>query len=185
MGFFSFNTADTKESIPAAASGLLTKAVYLIQPNNKPIKEDCYMGSGCFGGVDIFDWLAEKNLPKECIKKWKGELRDLGIEIHATDSDFFLDKKNKAYACGEAAIYLARQLCNVKAKRFNDYGSLIIIDGIESSVHKHLESGRLINKSFEDFVKNPIKLSFNENACYEELDCSTDCVFQGYFYPTE
>ena len=64
MGFFSWKTADTNESIanreaPHPNAG---RTVYLLQPNGAPpIQEDDYVGYGVFGGVDAFAWLAEMN----------------------------------------------------------------------------------------------------------------------------
>ncbi len=51
MGFFSFQTSDTKESIINVFAGSGCKTVYMLQPNNKPpIVESQYLGYGVFGG---------------------------------------------------------------------------------------------------------------------------------------
>ena len=79
MGFFSWKTADTNETIwnryaievnPAHQC----KPVYLLQPNGMaPILEPSYEGYGDFGGIDALEWLAEMN--------GKGKDRSEGIEL--------------------------------------------------------------------------------------------------------
>ena len=64
MGFFSWKTADTDESIANIHSDHQNagRTVYLLQPNGKePIEETAYNGYGDFGPVDAFAWLAEMN----------------------------------------------------------------------------------------------------------------------------
>lgn len=73
MGFFSWKTADTNESIMNIHSGE-SKPVYLIQPNGEPVVcEPSYNGYGVFGGVDAYEWLAQKN--------GKGKCREKGIDL--------------------------------------------------------------------------------------------------------
>ena len=71
MGFFSWLTADTNESIPNISTrqyALNPRAVYLLQPSGKPSIVECeYEGYGVFGGVDAYAWLARMNKPEECI----------------------------------------------------------------------------------------------------------------------
>jgi len=66
MGFFSWKTTDTKESIGNASSvndhSKKHGNVYLLQPNASAICEVSYDGYGVFGGVDAYLWLASKNL---------------------------------------------------------------------------------------------------------------------------
>jgi hypothetical protein len=88
MGFFSWKTADTDETIANIFSGHenAERTVYLLQPNGEPsICEDEYEGYGVFGGVDVFEWLAEHNLEPEevaSLKQQGGEvLRDAGIDL--------------------------------------------------------------------------------------------------------
>ena len=62
MGFFSFKTDDTKESIWNRYSGHPVKAVYLVNPlTGEYWKESSYDGYGEFGGKDIFVLAAEMN----------------------------------------------------------------------------------------------------------------------------
>ena len=64
MGFFSWKTADTNESIANIHSNHPNagRTVYLLQPGGKePVEETAYNGYGDFGDVDAFAWLAEMN----------------------------------------------------------------------------------------------------------------------------
>jgi len=66
MGFFSWKTADTKESIGNISSAKShTKKhgnVYLLQPTALAICEAGYDGYGVFGSVDAYFWVASKNI---------------------------------------------------------------------------------------------------------------------------
>lgn len=65
MGFFSFLTADTNESIANVQSGHPNskRPVYMLQPNGQePICCCQYQGYTVFGGVDAFAWLAKMNI---------------------------------------------------------------------------------------------------------------------------
>lgn len=76
MGFSSWKTADTNETIANVHSGHPNseRAVYLLQPNGqKPIKERQYNGYCVFGGVNAFVWLARMNISPE-------DLNQLGVD---------------------------------------------------------------------------------------------------------
>jgi hypothetical protein len=70
MGFFSWMTADTNESVANCHSdhSNANKTPYLLQPNGEPsLGGEVYEGYGCFGDTDAYEWLADINeLPKEC-----------------------------------------------------------------------------------------------------------------------
>ena len=59
MGFFSWKTADTKESIPSCHSSRETFEVTLLAPDGRKWTEDYYEGYGVFGGKDVYELLAE------------------------------------------------------------------------------------------------------------------------------
>lgn len=61
MGFFSFQTADTGESIPNVYSGKPMLHVKMICPNGDEFNEDGYDGYGRFGGKDYYAAIAEAN----------------------------------------------------------------------------------------------------------------------------
>lgn len=71
MGYFSFKTADTGETIwnkNSAQSRDGTRTVFLLQPDGQPpLREESYNGFGDFGGVDAFVWLGRSNLPSETV----------------------------------------------------------------------------------------------------------------------
>ena len=89
MGCFSWKTADTQEPIRNVYSGSPRRTVYMLQPGRPPIKEEDYEGYGVFGGVDAYEWLARKNLPKAEVKSLKAlggeELRHRGISLECDE----------------------------------------------------------------------------------------------------
>ncbi len=71
MGYFSFKTADTGETIwnmHSAQSRDGTRPVFLLQPDGQPpLREESYNGYGDFGGVDCFVWIARNNLSADVV----------------------------------------------------------------------------------------------------------------------
>jgi len=66
MGFFSFITQDTNESIPSSYSERKTFTVYMKDNKGNAWKESEYEGYGVFGGKDYYELLAEMNgLPSD------------------------------------------------------------------------------------------------------------------------
>lgn len=61
MGFFSFKTNDTNESIPNRDADLPVFTVYMIDNKGNRWKESYYSGYGEFGGKDFYELLAEMN----------------------------------------------------------------------------------------------------------------------------
>ena len=172
MGFFSFKTADTQESIANEYSGKEVKPVYLLQPNGLPaIKEPCYSGYGVFGGVDCYEWLAKINF---------GEGASRSLAISADCGHYFEDDK-AYYACGmHLTEQELRSVVPDKAKPvviFDRYDT-IINNG--KSANDYREKGLWERR--EIGIKYPLKFSFDANARYEDLDASERCEFQGYFY---
>ena len=66
MGFFSWVTSDTGESISNHNSKKGALPVYLLCPDNNHIYEDDYEGYGNFGGRDAYALLAQWNAPEKC-----------------------------------------------------------------------------------------------------------------------
>lgn len=73
MGFFSFITQDTNNSIPNYYSKRSVFTVYMLDNKGNFWKETCYEGYGIFGGKDYYELLAEMN---------GKTTRDEGIEIY-------------------------------------------------------------------------------------------------------
>jgi hypothetical protein len=63
MGVFSWNTSDTKESIPATRNleDRPVFTVYMLAPDGRVWEEDDYEGYGVFGGKDYYELMAEIN----------------------------------------------------------------------------------------------------------------------------
>ena len=61
MGFFSWKTLDTHESIANSFSNKPTFRVWLMDNNGNCWREDNYNGYGVFGGKDYYELLAEMN----------------------------------------------------------------------------------------------------------------------------
>jgi len=76
MGFFSFKTTDTDDSIPNRHSDRDTFTVYMVDIDNNIYTEKNYAGYGVFGGKDFYELLAE-------INGYEG--RDVGIDLYFSD----------------------------------------------------------------------------------------------------
>jgi hypothetical protein len=85
MGFFSFKTTDTNQSVSNVHSERGALAVYLIDDQGNQHYEPNYQGYGLFGGVDIFILTAEMNGylfdENEDPDTEYEKLRSLGIEL--------------------------------------------------------------------------------------------------------
>jgi hypothetical protein len=73
MGFFSWKTCDTGESIANVYSGKPIYTVHMITPDGRVFTENEYDGYGVFGGKDFCELLAELN--------GLGSDRSAGIDI--------------------------------------------------------------------------------------------------------
>ena len=73
MGFFSWHTCDTDNSIANQFSGKPVFTVHMITPDGQVFTEDNYEGYGKFGGKDFYELLAELN--------GLGSNRDLAIDL--------------------------------------------------------------------------------------------------------
>jgi hypothetical protein len=66
MGFFSWKTCDTDESIANNCSTRPTFTVHMIAPDGRVFTEKDYEGYGEFGGKDFYDLLCDLNgLPED------------------------------------------------------------------------------------------------------------------------
>jgi len=83
MGFFSWNTSDTKRSISNAYSSKDTFTVHMITEDGQVFTEDEYEGYGKFGGKDLYELVAELNGITEGDEETK---RIKGIDICFEDN---------------------------------------------------------------------------------------------------
>jgi hypothetical protein len=174
MGFYSFNTADTQESIPNTFSGKDVKPVFLLQPNGaEPIREDAYEGYGEFGGVACYNWLAKQNFNDET---------KVGLAINADCGHYFEDD-NGYYCCamhvGSDDLRLVVPNKDKPIHAFENYSSLL--PNINLSVNDAIEKQIIQRRKIE--LKYPLKFSFDPDAKYEDLHASESCEYQGFFYP--
>ncbi len=79
MGFFSWKTMDTDESISNCYSHKLPFTVFMLDDKGNKYREDEYEGYGIFGGKDFFELLAEMN---------GGEGRDQGIALRFSNKEY-------------------------------------------------------------------------------------------------
>lgn len=89
MGFFSWKTCDTKESIPNIYSERKTFPVYVLIPKEFGggyIEERQYEGYGVFGGKDIYALVANWNYPEKC-KGIEESDRQVGIVMTCLSVD--------------------------------------------------------------------------------------------------
>lgn len=85
MGFFSWQTADTKRSISNKYSSRGTFPVFVLLPEGGFIAEDNYEGYGVFGGQDIYALLAQWNAPELCTGDPEHD-RGIGIDLQYSRS---------------------------------------------------------------------------------------------------
>lgn len=182
MGFFSWLTADTRESISNIHSERPVKTVYLLQPDGQsPLEEPAYNGYGVFAGVSAYAWLARANLstigvdPKGVENDW---LEKIGIQLQ------------HGVVCRDTqtgdiwAIFddVHPWIPQAKFSPYSWAAPLPEYDG--ASANALVESGRFEKVPVRSIVPihYPLKFSFNPDASYEDLPASKECPHQGFFY---
>lgn len=177
MGFFSWLTADTRQSIANSASERPTQTVYLLLPDGQePIREDEYEGYGVFGGMDAYDWLARANIPAERLKGLsEDDVREMGVTLDC--GNYYVDtqdgSKHTIFHKGSALIDP-----EIKVHLVTYDTPIPHFDG--ATGNELIASGRLIKRMFA--IEKPLKFSHNPDAKYEELSASPSCPDQGFFY---
>jgi hypothetical protein len=88
MGFFSWNTMDTDESIANEHSNRKTFRVQMMDNKGNVWTEDNYEGYGRFGGKDFYELLAEMNgfTSDKTGDEYTDEARGFGIDIAFKDN---------------------------------------------------------------------------------------------------
>lgn len=177
MGFFSWDTADSKDSIMNNCTDKC-ETVYLLQPNGENIEEADYEGYGEFGGVDAYVWLAEHNIDKailERAKELKIETRLLGIYL---DYKYYIDTRN-----GKKYSYVFTDLFD-DLNDFGNYGEEV--DGVV--VNELIKTSVWVEMPISDYLGEitvPLKFSYNEDANYNLLGASEIADNQGFFLEEE
>lgn len=179
MGFFSFMTADTNESIPSHYSGRNIKPVYMLQPNGEHICEPFYEGYGVFGGVDCYQWVAENNPDnlKVDIKTLNDEEKRLaGIGLCL--GSIYIDVRNEELW---SIFHDERFIVETKHHKgtYDDFN-----DDLGGTPNDLIAKGILKEIPIKSLspLKHPLKFSFDKNASYWDLPGSEECPHQGYFY---
>jgi hypothetical protein len=176
MGFFSWKTADTKESIPNIYSGKRIRTVYLLQPSGlPPIVEEGYKGYGDFGCVDAFVWLAKANLSESVLASLSvEEIRTNGIALDCANASYeYSDGKQYLIQHDYRALFPDAVFLNVHFdKPVGAFGGKTANEAIDDGTLKKIHSD----------VRYPLKFSFNPDAVYKDLPASESCEYQGYFY---
>lgn len=175
MGYFSWLTSDTKESISVTSSSRSCRPVFLLQPNDEgAILEEAYEGYGEFGGVDAYIWLATKNLPAKTLKGLSlDETRDLGVGL--AHGQYLHDRKT-----GKNLIVFHDYRLLRPGAEFFDGPYTKIPPGFDASVNDLTAQGRLVSVAF--WCPTPLKFSFDPNAVYENLPAAETCPDQGVYY---
>ena len=178
-GFFSWKTADTKESIYNIFSGEPTRAVYLLRPHGAAsIREDAYEGYGVFGGFDAYTLFARWNLLTLGIDVSKcsvEDLRSLGIGLDV--GTVCRDKET-----GDVWSIFQNYQTLVGGYYFSGrYDAVLPEFGM--SANDLRITGRFESLQVSDLVvtQYPLKFSFDRHASYERLLGSEHCPLQGYF----
>lgn len=181
MGYFSWLTSDSLESIMCEDSGCPTRPVFLLQPNGQePIRQEAYQGFGMFGETDAYVWLAERNLTPEQ-RNGLGEdmLRDIGITLDC--GHYFVDAQT-----GDkwSVFHDGAQIVDPTILHFpGNYEQVMPTFG--ETPNALIASGKLVRKGFAEYVALPLKFSFEASAVYEGLEPSSHCPMQGYFSDVE
>lgn len=178
MGFFSWKTTDTNDSIYNVHTKKC-KPVYLLQPNGQePIFEPAYDGYGVFGEVDAYSWLGKMNLPADVASTLsEDELRDYGIDLDC-------GKLCRDTVTGEIwKIFHRNKVVSAPIKYFQgsymtpipEYDGKCANDLLEEKRFEYVSVSSMVPINF------PLKFSFNPDAVYEDLPASENCPHQGYF----
>lgn len=187
MGFFSWKTCDTNESVMNVHTPNC-RTVYFLQPDGKPsIMEDSYDGSGVFGDTSAYEWLLEENA------------EHLGLNLDSISSEqAYMAGAHlaegtlcKDIATGEYWVYAPQKGCfqflvsevepEAVINTFVNWGHKIpeygtsANDLVKTGAFKRIDVSEILE------IKYPIKLSFNFEAKYEDYPASENCPNQGYF----
>lgn len=189
MGFFSWLTADTEESIPVSISPRHQgRTVYMLQPGDEPaLAEDDYQGDGIFGGENAYVWLARRHMSDED----KAEV-EKAADGHPDHIDEMLHQIGVSLSLGQ--YYEHRDT----GAKYSIFHPLHRCTGVETThlavnymtkrpefgglnANEAIEQGLLVRHDVPE-PRFPIKFSFDPDAVYEDLPASKTCPSQGIYY---
>jgi hypothetical protein len=173
MGFFSWETADTKESIPAPQSHhpLSGKRdVFLLKPGGGYILGGDYDGYGRIDGKEIYEEFGKRNFSNIPA----GDKEAIVSAAISLDCDR-LFKDTTTGTLYSTSQHLANEF---GAEKMPFMWEEPWLDG--KTNNQLVEEGRFVVEPVE--LKFHIKLSFDKNANYDDLPPSRSCPDQGFFY---
>lgn len=182
MGFFSWLTADTKQSISNNASIRGARPVYLIQPYNRvPICEPSYEGYGIFGGIDAYEWLAKENLSANMLAGLSDDsIRTIGLNLDM-GAYYKHDQSGKLYTIFHEIHPVVQAFHGLEIQQLGlTYDAPIRIFDNRSA--NDMICDRSLVKLNIRKPKIGLKFSFNPKADYKRLRLSKNCPDQGFFY---
>ena len=142
MGFSSFLTSDTQESILNIYTKQ-SKIVYMLQPNGLAhIVEPAYEGYMEFGGVDVFEWIVTINTLDSLFKD--KDFKSVGIALEVGGGIYVDSNTHKKYS------YHYANLSNEIISFTNNYSSLQ--EGYEYSPNELIKKGIWREISIRDLI---------------------------------
>ena len=198
MGFFSFLTADTKESVPACVADhpKAGMPVFLLQPNQQAPLKGIYQGYGRLNDESVYVLFMHMNFGQELSDFSEDTIERVGMML--SDESEILSYQNRLFTCGlwlnKDGVGLINEIRKSQGKGpinielISDYEWRIKVDGengelAETSLNTLSEDEGNI-KSLREYidVSHELKFSFDETAKYEDHEKSLQCPHQGYFY---
>lgn len=183
MGFYSWKTADTNESIGNIFSERPAPTVYMLRPNGqRPYEERAYEGYGKFANKDAHELLLEMNA------------EDLGIDLKALSQE---ERRLAGIGLAVGNVFVHAET-GERWHIFNDYRHVLdgnyfqgnyaqVVPELGDTPNNLIAQGVLLRRELkkELGLRFPLKFSFNLKAVYEDLPASEDCPYQGFFFPEE
>lgn len=187
MGFFSWETCDTNESVMNSSTDQC-KTVYFLLPDGKPaLKEAEYDGYGVFADTDAYLWLIEVNAAHLGIdlsgiatelRRNMGISLAMGMVCKDTQTGNIWSFNHQAEA-NKALFGGHAKECTVNV--FETWSTPI--ESFSASALELIDSGRFERVFVHELLelRYPIKVSFSPSASYHAHPASNECPNQGYF----
>lgn len=178
VGYFSWLTGDTKESIPVAGYEYdEPRPVFMLRPfGMSSYREDSYDGYGNFGGKDAYELLAEMNLnPDIAAKMSESDLRSAGVALGV--GNYYEDSET-----GRKYAFFHEPFPGTDVEWIRKNYSEPLQQFEMKSANDLIDEGRLIRRDYREAMKFPLKFSFDPNAEYEKIGESVSCPDQGFMY---